>query len=236
MVLTTPTFPIDKHPPHRLGPPIDAGGTADLPAIIGVSGEVNQPAVEAFNTGGGVGVLAEGDHPQGVGIHARGGHLAGRFEGNVEITGHLIGPSIDLLAQRIADLEALRMTRFGIPINPLVARPVIDVRTSSIREGDAEFAITGSGFAAGSKIVLRVVNVTNNTVISSPGLSSENGDIDLAFTVTPFLSSNSGTLSLNAFLTCHAGDTLTFCATDRRPDLIDTTELLWSNQVQLVVS
>ena len=82
-----------------LGQSTSAGGSGVLGENLaqagagtgnGVTGLCNQSAgsgVWANNTGGGTGVAGTSDAAGGIGVYGRGGKLAGRFEGNVEVTG-----------------------------------------------------------------------------------------------------------------------------------------------------
>ena len=63
------------------------GESAHSIGVIGVSHDVNNAGVLATNDKGGDGVFAVSDN--GIGIHAKGGKLAGRFEGDVEVTGDI---------------------------------------------------------------------------------------------------------------------------------------------------
>jgi hypothetical protein len=87
-----------------------------FPSLMGISTAANIAGVEGRNQHGGPGVT--GAAPDGIGVLGRGGRLAGKFEGNVEVTGKLsIGgedfqsviqsllQKIDSLEQRVATLE-----------------------------------------------------------------------------------------------------------------------------------
>jgi hypothetical protein len=54
-----------------------------------------------------IGVSGESGGAEGIGIHGKGGRVAGLFEGNVEIMGSLTvrGVDLDTLLQRLAQLE-----------------------------------------------------------------------------------------------------------------------------------
>jgi len=75
--------------------------------VVGRSRAGNHSGVWADNVGGGFGVAGTSDAPGGVGVFGRGARLAGRFEGDVEITGNLTiqGVSIQLLLERIQQLD-----------------------------------------------------------------------------------------------------------------------------------
>lgn len=57
--------------------------------VVGRSSAAQHSGVWADNTGGGVGVAGTSDAAGGVGVYGRGGQLAGRFQGNVEVTGDI---------------------------------------------------------------------------------------------------------------------------------------------------
>ena len=61
------------------------GESDKMHAVYGISHNRNGAGVYATNDKGGFGVQA--DCPNGIGILAKGGDLAGRFEGSVEVTG-----------------------------------------------------------------------------------------------------------------------------------------------------
>lgn len=57
--------------------------------VVGRSKAANHSGVWADNLGGGFGVTGTSDAPGGVGVFGRGAKLAGRFEGDVEVTGDI---------------------------------------------------------------------------------------------------------------------------------------------------
>ncbi len=63
------------------------GESDQFPGIWGVSHSPTAAGTFGTNDHGGDGVL--GDSPTGVGVHGRGGRLAGFFEGDVEVTGDI---------------------------------------------------------------------------------------------------------------------------------------------------
>jgi hypothetical protein len=66
------------------------GGGGNGNGVTGVSNQSGGSGVWADNTGGGMGVAGTSDAPGGIGVYGRGGKLAGRFEGSVEVTGDVI--------------------------------------------------------------------------------------------------------------------------------------------------
>jgi hypothetical protein len=56
-------------------------------AVFGISHDVNNAGVIGINDKGGFGII--GVSEQGIGISGKGGRLAGRFEGDVEVTGDI---------------------------------------------------------------------------------------------------------------------------------------------------
>jgi hypothetical protein len=94
----------------------DAALALLFPPLMGISTAASIAGVEGRNQHGGPGVT--GAAPNGIGVLGKGGHLAGKFEGNVEVTGTLsIGgkdfqsviqsllQQIDSLEQRVATIE-----------------------------------------------------------------------------------------------------------------------------------
>jgi hypothetical protein len=63
------------------------GESAKFHAIFGISHDVNNAGLFGTNDVGGFGVIAVSE--TGIGIAAKGGRLAGRFEGDIEITGDI---------------------------------------------------------------------------------------------------------------------------------------------------
>lgn len=80
------TAVVDTNPP-KLAPPLFGYGRADEPGVEGDSPFNGQPGVIGAHGDGGDGVL--GVSTNGVGVHGRGGRLAGLFEGNIEVTGNI---------------------------------------------------------------------------------------------------------------------------------------------------
>src|SRR5207237_1275403 len=64
-----------------------AAESARFHAVFAMSHGVNNGGVLGANDNGGFGVIAVSDN--GIGIHAKGGRLAGLFEGDVEVTGDI---------------------------------------------------------------------------------------------------------------------------------------------------
>jgi hypothetical protein len=81
------------------------GESETFHAVFGISHDVNNAGVFGTNNKGGFGVI--GVSEQGIGISGKGGRLAGRFEGNVEVTGNLI---VD------GDVSAKLIPRMGIAV------------------------------------------------------------------------------------------------------------------------
>lgn len=63
------------------------GESEKFHAVFGISHDVNNAGVFGTNDKGGFGVI--GVSERGIGISAKGGSLAGRFEGDVEVTGDI---------------------------------------------------------------------------------------------------------------------------------------------------
>ena len=73
------------------------GESEKFHAVFGISHDSNNGGVFGANDNGGWGVIGRsdsntgvsGESKTGVGVHGKGGHLAGFFEGNVEVTGDI---------------------------------------------------------------------------------------------------------------------------------------------------
>src|SRR5688572_24797899 len=88
-------YEIDRKLP-KLAEPVFGYGRAEAPGVEGGSAFTRQPGVVGVNGDSGDGVL--GVSTNGVGVHGRGGRLAGLFEGNIEVTGNIdvTGPDSDI--------------------------------------------------------------------------------------------------------------------------------------------
>jgi len=62
--------------------------------VFGLSSDPNASGVFGVNSKGGTGVTGSSD--SGIGVYGKGGHLAGRFEGDVEVTGDIRLTNADL--------------------------------------------------------------------------------------------------------------------------------------------
>jgi len=122
---------------------------------IGVKGETkdNQKGIGVLgvHNAGGSAVIGVSEKQGGIGIHGKGAHRAGFFEGNVEITGNLMvqGISVQSLLQRIQQLE-----------QKVGGGPPPSQRTISVtKEGtglNTVFTVTGAGFTPNGLVVVRI--------------------------------------------------------------------------------
>lgn len=80
---------LDGNPDRQL--PIKAGvyGYGRGNGVQGESSSRTDSGVWGNNSGGGYGIAGTSDKPDGIGILARGAALAGRFEGDVEVSGDI---------------------------------------------------------------------------------------------------------------------------------------------------
>lgn len=187
-------------------------GYTDVPNASGVCG-----AVGANNS--------EGAGVTGIGT------TAGRFFGNVQITGKLTIQSIpDLvmllqqLQDKIASLEhrlsvveqkgAQTPSGSGTGTSNTQTTPRISV-TSEGSGQSSTFKIPGTGFNPNSAVTVRVA------------------DDQLASQTFQSTSDSTGKFELRQRVSCISGLTLYFSATDGRPNSQDLTGLLWSNTVTL---
>lgn len=79
-----------------------AGVVGVSESFVGVSGDGRFIGVNGISRNG-TGVSGESDSAFGIGVHGKGGRLAGLFEGNVEVTGSLTvrGADLSTLLDRI---------------------------------------------------------------------------------------------------------------------------------------
>ena len=152
-------------------------GTSDQnDGVRGFSAASAHSGVVGTNTGRGVGVL--GQSAQG---------LAGKFEGNVVITGSLTvqGVSIQSLLQRIQQLEqkvaALSSGSGGTPQQAFVS---CVLETVSIGDPHKRLRIGGTGFKAGEQVSLKITSkVEGGNPVTQIHETTANpfGGIDFAF-------------------------------------------------------
>lgn len=132
----------------------DAGpgvyGESDGVGVWGVSKNWVAVFGETHSTTGGAGVMGHhhqggsavfGSSPSGIGIHGKGGRLAGFFEGDVDITRNLTiqGISIQSLLQRIHQLEE-RVVGLGFGSTPLTAM-MIQIDTADLADAGTDGAV-----------------------------------------------------------------------------------------------
>lgn len=155
------------------------GESEKFHAVFGISHDVNNAGVFGTNDKAGFGVI--GVSEKGIGISGKGGKLAGRFEGIVEVTGALVVAKVDVTT-RIAALErelAALKTRLVVVESKAGVSPPPPSKSASIGvelrlTGSAfdELRIFGSGFGANEPVALTVESVSQ-----SGGGASTNAEI-----------------------------------------------------------
>ncbi|MEU4703292.1 hypothetical protein [Nonomuraea dietziae] len=139
---------------------------AHLANGMGVIGESGGGAGVVGTTKSGTGVIGESKTGQGIGVLGRGGRVAGRFEGMVEITGALAVEGSNVLI-RIAALER-ELARLksagstpGTPGDGADFKTQIDVELKLVPGPFSELRIFGSGFAANETVELTVESASS---------------------------------------------------------------------------
>jgi hypothetical protein len=205
---------------------------ADQPAVLGTANGDRGIGVVGFangangfgvsgNTAFGAGTGVHGHTSTGVGVLGTSDNTgpAGRFQGNVEITGGKVTINgqdvLDLITQLQQQVTQLQqqvqnggLTSFG----QSVARPIPGSRPQliSTQTGAGAFTLTGSGFQP---------SIDHIHIIRRAGFTSDQDIFVFGnFVILPVLS---------------PGDSVTVIGTDKRGDPYDTTGLLWSDPVNL---
>jgi hypothetical protein len=138
------------------------------------------------------------------------------------------------LVQTISDLErkvgsanSSGQTSFGIPVQSPVVRPTIVLTEfNPLASGGLIFRLTGNGFKRGSKVMVRVFDVSTRTQ-----LTLANEGIISTFSQAEFFSAADGSLNASDQFQAGKGDELNFAATDGTSDPNDTSGMLWSNSI-----
>jgi hypothetical protein len=205
---------------------------------VGVYGESNQQGVFGHSTdsagtgvygnsvGSGFGV--RGDSTDGIAVQGQsfGSGLAGKFIGDVEITGQLNGHSLSQLLEKIGELEdAVNKLRERLQWSqPRVIQsnvPVINVFYRGVSGGNHLFDLRANSLEKNRTVTVRVKDNDGFRYEISSFNSGANGSF--------------GDLSNPcSFQVPYGGshDRLFIAITDGRPDLNDLTGLLWSNTVR----
>lgn len=123
-----------------------AGVKGDAPGGDGVQGftqDSNRSGVVGTNTGAGNGLL--GQSAQGIGLVARGGRLAGLFDGNVELNGEIRGRTIEAQLNRIVRLEQKVQAMGQLEQRVQVLQNQLDTAVSNLtaRVSTVEFQANG---------------------------------------------------------------------------------------------
>ncbi len=179
------------------------------PAGNGVYGYTEVP-----NASGICGAVAS-SNTQGAGVTGI-GPTAGRFFGNVVVTGDLnvAGVAFSSLLQRLAALEAAGDGHGGTPPGP--GKPNISASFDKYKV----LTITGSGFLPSQPVQVRLVRDADATSNTGTIESGADGSIS---TTEP------------SYLLPPSGEYVDLSATDGRADKSDATGVLWSNTVRLTV-
>jgi hypothetical protein len=203
-------------------------GISKGPAANGVLGAASQAGSNFDPARGGNGVFGtgyiglRGETQTGVAVLGRvfGPGIAGRFEGNLEVTGRIRGPEgdvekrVDQLEQQMRDLlnrppaDGGR-TNFGQSIPATVTRPHLIVTETT----PGSFSAKGSDFDP---------QLDHIHIIPRHGFTSE----------TDVFATGSGD-QRQALFSINKGDAVTVVGTDKRSDFNDVTGLLWSHSVDV---
>jgi hypothetical protein len=204
------------------------GLSTNLEGVVGISKQ--STGVLGISEASGTGVIGQSN--TGIGVHGKGGRLAGLFEGRVEVTESLTVRGFDVIAL----IEALGRTNFGEPIQKPPTRPNLAVRQLRREELAVDepaearhFEVQGSGFLRGTPVVIRFFNTTSLDLndFESPNIPPRHSVV----------SDPNGAISLRAEqIRCRPGDHLQVAASDGRGDSNDLSSTLWSNSVPVAVS
>ncbi len=141
------------------------GEAAKFHGIFGVSHGVNNAGVLGTNDAAGYGVIALSE--QGVGISAKGGKLAGRFEGIVEVTGALVVAGVDVgsriraLERELAALkERVRVLEGRAGGGGAAATANIGVELRHTGGNFDELRVFGSGFSANENVEISLESLS----------------------------------------------------------------------------
>ncbi len=185
------------------------GQSTENHAIVGTSKGKGAGVLGITDDGNGI----EGRSTNHIGVFGKGGKLAGRFEGNVEVTGELSvqGHSIIQLLQRIENLEK-RLERQQPRVTGVVGRRITVTGVAGSNQG--LLGVTGVGFGRNVGVTIRVV--TRFRFI---------GDFQFK---TNELGRFDGQIKIGRL-----AETVFIAATDNLRDEFDLTGFLWSDTVSL---
>jgi hypothetical protein len=228
------------------------GVRGDSASSYGVWGSTNSPyqggpgavaGVWGENRGSGIGVKGTSQGGDGVtgyssssahagvsavndsgsfGLRAR-GTPAGHFEGDLKVTGKIMGPEWDQMLQRITALEQQvnTLAQKMDSQQPVVESPPLPILTSvGLNIQDQTFVIEGNNFTPNSPVTVRVYNLDGSFRESFPSAGTTDQFGVLAI------------YSLNIQHTTH--ERLYFAATDGRPHFQDWTGQLWTDTVRYI--
>jgi hypothetical protein len=161
----------------------------------------------------------------GVGIHGS-GKIAGFFEGDVNIYGALVVNQknlVDQIASLQASVDELRLSKMtvrgqkGTVATRDEDRPKLDI----IFDGLANFSFSGTGFDANSNVIVTFTFDRGGTINSYEWTYKSNP-------IGSLYPGNPQGVSGYVPLPLSPGDHIIAAAYDGRPDLNDSTGLLWS--------
>lgn len=202
-----------------------SNGILGVGALNGVVGETKanvHSGVLGLHKGGGRGVSGLSEAPGGIGVWGSGAHLAGKFEGNVEVTGTLsvggedILQRLSVLQQQLEKLIERLDLAFGSPHgkgrDPIDYNPQIEVRK---RPNDVQ--VIGRNFKHNRKVTLHVI------------------DTQAVRQTFQFTTSNFGRFGeLLSFASLPRG-VVFFAATDETLDKFTWPGKVWTNTVTLTL-
>ncbi len=157
------------------------GWSTSTEGVVGIS--TNSTGVWGQTEGVGIGIA--GTSRGGVGVYGKGGQLAGRFEGDVEVTGKLTLQGVDVVAllrrlqtlePLLAELESLRAAGPRLTSVQQISRP--QSRTGGI---GADFSVRGENFRPGTSvhILFHSSNNQGGSFQSHQVFSEANGTINV---------------------------------------------------------
>jgi hypothetical protein len=201
-------------------------GESSQQGVFGHSTDSNGTGVYGNSTGSGWGV--RGDSTDGIAVQGQsfGNGLAGKFIGNVEITGTLNGLPLNALIQKLNDLEKTvndlrdRMQSSQPNITPSNV-PKIHLFNRGVSDGIHRFALRATSLEKNRLVTIRIQDSSSFRHEISTFNSGPNGAFDDLSNPCSFQVSYSG-----------RADQLFIAITDGRANSSDPTGLLWSNTVR----
>jgi hypothetical protein len=194
--------------------------------VFGHSTDSAGTGVYGNSVGSGFGV--RGDSTDGIAVQGQsfGSGLAGKFIGDLEITGNLNGHSLSQLLERIGKLEnAVKELREQLQWSQPRARPsnvpMLDILYGGVSDGNHRFNIRANSLEKNRPVTIRAKDNSDFKFEISICNSGPNGSFDDTSNPCSFKVPYSG-----------PHDRLFIAITDGRPDSNDLTGLLWSNTIR----